>query len=145
MLELDYFVSVARRTLLMASVLVASCCAIWAQADGAPPTGQMHPRGGNPGRELNDLTRVLALTEEQQAQVKTVLLERRQKMEALRASNAQPSREQMQGIRREGDAKIAELLNEDQKAKFAAWQQQHEQWRHGAGGDGAPAAAPPGL
>jgi Spy/CpxP family protein refolding chaperone len=144
MIEFNYFVSVARRTLMLAAVLAASCCGLCAQADGAG-AGQMHPRGGNPERELRELTRVLTLNEDQQGQVKMVLGERRQKMEALRASGTQPTREQMMAIHKESNAKITELLNEDQKAKFAAWQQQRMQWRHGAGGEGAPATAPPGA
>jgi len=51
------FVSPARRTLLLAGVLTASCCSLWAQPDGpmGPPPGGMQDstqfRG--PGVERN--------------------------------------------------------------------------------------------
>jgi Spy/CpxP family protein refolding chaperone len=139
-----------RRGLLMAAILAASCGALWAQND-APPPGSMHQRGGNPERALQQLTQVLSLTADQQTQVKSLLAERRQKMEALRNSGsgsdtaspgAPPSRQQMEAIRNETDTKITALLNDDQKTKFAAWQQQRKarmEQRQGAGGENAPA------
>jgi Spy/CpxP family protein refolding chaperone len=111
----------------------------------------MHQRGGNPERALQQLTQVLSLTADQQTQVKSLLAERRQKMEALRNSGsgsdtaspgAPPSRQQMEAIRNETDTKITALLNDDQKTKFAAWQQQRKarmEQRQGAGGENAPA------
>jgi periplasmic protein CpxP/Spy len=150
--ELVYGYLLARRTLLLAGVLLVSCCALWAQND-SPPAGQMHRRGGNPERELQKLTQVLSLTADQQTQVKTLLAEQRQKMEALRNSGgdassqaAPPSREQMAAIRQDTDTRIAALLNDDQKTKFAAWQQQRKEameHRRGQGGDGAPAPPQP--
>lgn len=152
--ELVYGYLLARRTLLLAGVLVVSCCALWAQND-SPPPGQMHGRGGNPERELQQLTQVLSLTADQQTQVKTLLAEQREKMEALRkpasggdasSQAAPPSREQMVAIRQDTDAKITALLNDDQKPKFAAWQQQRKEameHRRGPDGDSAPAPQPP--
>jgi periplasmic protein CpxP/Spy len=143
----------AKRTLLLAGVLALASTAVWSQND-APPEGQMRPRGGNPQRELQQLTERLNLTADQQGQVKTLLAERTQKMEALR--NAAPSadgsaapapREQMQAIRADTDTKINALLNDDQKAKFAALQQERKQRmerRQNPGGD-SPASAPPGV
>ena len=142
-----------RRGLLIAGILAATCSALWAQND-APPTGQMGRRGGNPERELQQLTERLQLTTDQQAQVKTLLAERRQKVEELRKSSsggdasaqaAPPSREQMVAIRNDTDTKISALLNEDQKAKFAAWRQERRarmEQRQGAGGN--PPPPPPG-
>jgi Spy/CpxP family protein refolding chaperone len=143
MIEFAYGFLLARRTLVLAAVLVASCGAIWAQADGqaSPPTngpapGEMHRRGPGVERELAQLTHVLSLSAEQQTQVKALLTAQRQQFEALRnpsaangSSNeaAPPSREQMEAIRQGTDSKIAALLNDDQKTKFAAWQQQRKQ------------------
>jgi Spy/CpxP family protein refolding chaperone len=105
----------------------------------------MGHRGPNAERELlGQLTQTLSLTPDQQTQVKALLQERRGKMEALRSSGTQPTREQMEGIRKDIDAKISALLNDDQKAKFAAWQQQRMQNRRGPGGD-APSPPPPGA
>jgi len=142
----------AKRTLLLAGVFAVACCALWAQND-TPPAGQMRQRGFNPDREVQQLTRVLSLTADQQTQVKSLLVEQRQKMEALRKSGssddassqaAPPSREQMEAIRNDTDTKITALLNDDQKAKFAAWQQERKermQQRQGQGGENSP---PPG-
>ena len=149
--------SLAKRTLLLAGVLAVACTTVWAQNDAAPPAGQMRPRGGNPERELQMLTHRLDLTADQQAQVKTLLTERTQKMEALRggapsadAASAPPPprRGQMEAIRNDTDTKITALLNDDQKAKFAALQQERkERMEHrqgpGSGGDNAPPPPPP--
>jgi len=98
-----------RRGLLMAAILIVSCGALWAQNDAQSP-GPMRGRGGNPERELQQLTQVLSLTPDQQTQVKSLLAERRQKMEALRNSNSDASsqatpsrREQMESIRNDTD------------------------------------------
>ena len=139
--------SFARRTVL-AAILLAGSCALWAQADQppgpppGPPDGQMRGRGPNAERELGQLTQTLSLTPDQQTQVKALLQERRGKMEALRSGENPPSREQMQAIRKDTDAKIAALLNDDQKTKFAAWQQQRMQGR-GPGGPGGGEPPPP--
>ena len=139
----------ARRTLL-AGVLAVSCCAVWAQND-APPAGQMGRRG-NPERELQQLTQALSLSADQQTQVKGLLAERRQKVEELRKAAsgsdaatqaATPTREQMEAIRKETDGKITALLNDDQKSKFAAWQQERKaRMQQRMGGDAPP---PPGI
>ena len=147
-----------RRGLLTAGILAAACSALWAQNGSQPdsqPAGQWGHRGGNPERELQQLTERLQLTTDQQTQVKSLLAERRQKVEELRktsssgdasAQAASPSREQMEAIRNDTDTKISALLNEDQKAKFAAWQQERKarmERRQGPGGDNPP--PPPGA
>jgi len=137
--------SFTRRTML-AAVLLAGSCALWAQADQppGPPEGQMRGRGPNAERELGQLTQTLTLTPDQQTQVKSLLQERRGKMEALRSSGNPPSHEQMEAIRKDTDTKISALLNDDQKTKFAAWQQQRmEHGRRGPGGPGGDQPPPP--
>jgi Spy/CpxP family protein refolding chaperone len=136
----------ARPALLLAGVLLAGSCAVWAQNEPqtGPPAGGMGHRGPNAERELGQLTQTLSLTPDQQTQVKALLQERRGKMEALRSSGTQPTREQMESIRKDTDDKISAFLTDDQKAKFAAWQQQRMQNRRGPGGD-APPPPPPGA
>ena len=140
--------SFTRRALLVA-VLLAGSCAVCAQADQppgpppGPPDGQMRGRGPNAERELGQLTETLSLTPDQQTQVKALLQERRGKVEALRSGENPPSREQMQAIRKDTDAKISALLNDDQKTKFAAWQQQRMQGRRGPGGPVGDQPPPP--
>jgi len=136
------------RRAVMAAVLLAGSCALWAQADQppgpppGPPDGQMRGRGPNAERELAQLTDAVSLTPDQQTQVKALLEERHGKMQALRSSGNPPSREQMQAVRKETDAKISALLNNEQKAKFAAWQEQNRQ-RRGPSGPGGDQALPP--
>jgi Spy/CpxP family protein refolding chaperone len=148
-----------RRGLLIAGILAATCSALWAQ-DGSQPdspaAGQWGRHGGNPERELQQLTERLQLTTDQQTQVKSLLAERRQKMDELRRSSsgsdssaqtAPPGREQMEALRNDTDTKISALLNQDQKAKFAEWQQERKarMERHqGPGGDNPPPPPPPG-
>jgi periplasmic protein CpxP/Spy len=146
--EWTYGYLLARRGLLLASVLLVSCCALVAQQDappaGPPPGGQMQGRGGmNPERQLQMLSERLSLTSDQQAQVKTILAEQREKMEALRQSNsgAPPDRAQMKAIRDESDGKISALLNDDQKTKFAEWQKERDARMAQRGG--APPPPPP--
>jgi periplasmic protein CpxP/Spy len=137
------------RGLLIAGFLVAipfvGSTALWAQNETLP-AGPMHGRGG-PQRQLQHLTQMLSLTPDQQTQVKALLTEQQQKMEALRNSNADASsqgspsrREQMESIRNDTDTKITALLNDDQKAKYAQLQAQRKarmEQRQG-GGDNPP-------
>lgn len=139
--------SFARRAVL-AAVLLAGSCALWAQADqppappNGPPQGEMRGRGPDTERELGQLTERLSLTPDQQTQIKALLKERHSKVEALRAGENRPSREQMQELRKDTDAKISALLNDDQKTKFAALQQQRMEHRGGPGGDQPPPPPP---
>jgi Spy/CpxP family protein refolding chaperone len=146
--------SQAKRALLLAGVLAVACCPLWAR-NGEPPAGQMRQRGGNQDRELQQLTQTLQLTTDQQAQVKTLLADQRQKMMALRQANSDTSatpqtsgREQMEAIRNDTNTKINALLNDDQKTQFAAWLQERKQQMEGhqsPGGDNAPPSSPPSL
>ena len=156
--ELAYGYLLAKRALLLAGVLVVACCTLWAQSD-ARAGGPRH--GFGPERELQQLTQALSLTADQQTQVKSLLTERMQKMEALRrpAANAgadagaeastpaaQARHAQMEAIRTDTDNKISALLNDDQKTKFAAYQQGRKDRMargQGQGSEQAPAAQQP--
>jgi Spy/CpxP family protein refolding chaperone len=152
----------ARRGLWLAGVLALGtftlgACALMAQNDGPPPGGRGGGPGGrgfNPDRQVEMLTHRLNLTADQQTQVKAVLTEQRQKMEALRnaapaasadSSQAAPNRrQQMETIRTDSDAKITALLNDDQKTKYAAMvQERKERTEQRGGGDGPPPPPPP--
>jgi Spy/CpxP family protein refolding chaperone len=141
-----FLASHVRRLLVMTSVLVASCCALWAQPDGPPPGDmqqQMSP-GPSADREMKQLVQVLTLTQDQQAKVKVILTDQQQQIQALfkqpktsaksdksadTADNDQPSgpeammalRTQMKAIRAAANEKIATLLDDTQKPKFEAW------------------------
>jgi protein CpxP len=162
----------ARRGLMLAGLLALgafalSPCALMAQNDGPPPGGPGGGPGGgrggrgmNPERQVEMLTHRLNLTADQQTQVMAVLTEQRQKMEALRSGppaagapaagdeatqGGPPHRQQMEAIRAETDTKITALLNDDQKTKYAAMQQERKErmeHRGGPGGDGPPPPPP---
>jgi Spy/CpxP family protein refolding chaperone len=91
---------------------------------------------------MSELTQVLALTPDQQALIRNLLVLRQQKMAALRESGTQPTFDQILAMRKESNEKIKAVLTEDQRAKFAAWQQQRMGQRPGPGGEGAPAPTP---
>jgi periplasmic protein CpxP/Spy len=105
-------------------------------SDGTPQ-GQME-RGQRQERELNMLTRLLALTPDQQTGVKALLEQQVQQMRALRDKTpAAPSTgqaqetpqarmTQMDQIREETDTKIAALLDDTQKKTFAEWVQKRK-------------------
>jgi Spy/CpxP family protein refolding chaperone len=112
---------------------------------------QPGPHAPSVAQELKHLTRLLKLTTEQQTQVKVILTDQHQQIEALlhttgstsesdgTASDAAsgrrqpPSREAMEENRAAMDAihettrtTIAAVLDDEQKTKFAAWEKQHE-------------------
>jgi periplasmic protein CpxP/Spy len=160
MFEFGYGLLLARRALLTASILIASCCALYAQGDtqAAPPAngpsgGEMYHHGPQVQRELKQLSRVLSLTDEQQTQVKTILEAQHQQIEQLRNSTApsgqaaesQPSREQIEAIRQGTNSKIEALLNDEQKTRFEAWLQQRKERMEQRRGQEAPAPNAPGV
>jgi Spy/CpxP family protein refolding chaperone len=51
----------------------------------------------------------------------------------------------MEAIRNDTDTKISALLNDDQKAKFAAWQAQRKARMERREGTGGPPPPPPGI
>jgi periplasmic protein CpxP/Spy len=142
MFEYTYGLLLARRALLSASILIASCCALCAQTEtqpaapaNGPAAGEMYRHGPGVERQLKELSRVLSLTDEQKTQVKSILEAQHQQIEQLRSSTAQnsqangaqPNREQMQAIRQDTHSKIEALLNDEQKTKFEAWEQQRKE------------------
>jgi hypothetical protein len=106
-------------------------------------------RGPSVARELKQLTHLLALTSDQQTQVKAILDDRHSKIETLfkhaqdsassgnspdgqPGSGTPPSRDSMDKLRAEADtirkdanARIAAVLSDDQKVKFSAWVDRH--------------------
>lgn len=155
------------RALALAALAAVSCAALHAQSDGPPPGGpppgdmQDGPQQG-PGvdRQLKRLTKLLALTTDQQAQVKVVLTDEHQQIKALfdqarSAGNSSdndgpPSpetmkaqRTQMNLIRDAANAKISALLSDEQKAKFTAWLDKQKQ-REAQQGDDMPPPPPDG-
>lgn len=122
-----------------------------AQDNPAPPQdqGQSGPQGGrgmrmDPNRQLERLTRELNLTSDQQAQIKPMLFERQQKMQALFQNQSlapEDRRTQMRTIAEGTNNSIKAILTDDQKQKFDAMQQRMH--RNGPGGPPPPDSSAP--
>jgi len=120
--------------------------------DNAAPAaapGQEQGRGPgrmNPDRQLEHMTRELGLSADQQNQIKPLLIDRQQKMEALFQDQSiaqQDRRSRMQSIRQESQSKIEAVLNDQQKQKFATMQEHRD--RGGPGGGPQESAPQPQL
>jgi Spy/CpxP family protein refolding chaperone len=97
------------------------------QGDAQQP-GPDHGRGRqmDPEKQLAHLTKALNLTADQQTQIKPILADRQQKMQAL-WSDSSLSREdrmsKMKSIREDSNTKIEAVLTADQKPKYEQMQQ----------------------
>lgn len=111
------------------------------QAQGGPgPGGGMHRM--DPNKQLEHMTKELDLTADQQSQIKPVLMERQQKLQALfqnQSLSQDDRRVQARSVVEDSNSKIQAVLNDQQKQKFAAMQQR---MRRGPGGP-PPGEAPP--
>jgi hypothetical protein len=115
--------------------------------DNAAPAaapGQEQGRGPgrmNPDRQLEHMTRELGLSADQQNQIRPLLVERQQKMEAIFQDQSiaqQDRRTRMQSIRQESQSKIEAVLNDQQKQKFLAMQERRGRGPGGGSQEGAP-------
>lgn len=105
------------------------------QANGAPPRGE---RAMNPDRQLARLTQALSLTSAQQDQIRPLLAERAQKMQALMQDQSlapKDRRMQMRSVNEGTQNGIVAVLTDDQKQKYA--QMREEMREHRGRGRGA--------
>jgi periplasmic protein CpxP/Spy len=119
-----------------------------AQDNAAPQQEQGQPGRGamrmDPDRQLQHLTRELGLSADQQSQIKPMLVDRQQKMEALfqdQSLSREDRRTKMETIRQDSQSKIEAVLNDQQKQKFEAMEQERMH-RGGPGQGGAGQSAP---
>ena len=120
---------VVRNTLLfLAACLLAG--AAFAQQN-TPPAGEQQggQRRGMPSvdDQLKNLTERLSLTDDQQAKIKPILEDQRTQMQALMKDDSlSPDDRRAKGrsIRESTDTKIRDVLTDDQKKKYDAWQQE---------------------
>ncbi|HVT99317.1 MAG TPA: hypothetical protein VHE33_17575 [Acidobacteriaceae bacterium] len=126
-----------------------------AQDQAAPPSGQQqgqwgHRRGRHmdPDRQLAHLTKTLNLSADQQSQIKPILLDRQQKMQALwqdQSLSRQDRRTKAIAIRQDTKARLEAALNDQQKQQFEELQAKMQGRRHNRmGGDNQapPSSAP---
>lgn len=117
---------------LALGALLAGTTAALAQDNAPPPPqdqgqpGPGGPRYMDPDRQLEHLTKQLDLTPDQQRQIKTVLVGRQQKMQALfqdQSLSPEDRRFKMHSIQQDTRSKIESALNDQQKQKFESMEQ----------------------
>jgi Spy/CpxP family protein refolding chaperone len=69
----------------------------------------------NVDKRLENLTITLNLSEKQQAKVKAILVEQKEKVDSIDAEDRTSRRAEMQKIMTETNSKILPILNEEQK------------------------------
>ncbi len=124
-----------------------------AQDNPPPPAQSQGPEQGqgqwgrgpmrmDPDQQLQHMTWQLDLSADQQSQIKPILVERQQKMQALFQDQSvarEDRRTKMQSIRQDSQSRIEAVLNDQQKQKFEAMQ---ERRRRGRGGENGPLPPP---
>ena len=122
---------------LLAAALVLSGAAAYAQQDNStmqqPASDQAQPMAGmheghhggpehmSPDQRLAHMTKRYNLTADQQTQIKPILTDEQQQMQALHAdtsSSRQDRLSKMQTIHQDAATKISAILNDEQKQKF---------------------------
>ncbi|MGB7548415.1 MAG: hypothetical protein WBM14_11750 [Terracidiphilus sp.] len=136
-------------TLTLAGALLLGTGGAALAQDNPPATQGQGPWGHgqrqmDPEQELQRLTKQLDLSADQQSRIKPLLVERRQKMQALfedQSLSREDHRAKADSIRDETHGKILAVLNEEQKQKFDAMRG-HKRNRGGDGQPAAPAESP---
>lgn len=143
-------------------IALGAQAALYAQ-DPAPPQSQTpggqqeqqsqwgHGQGRghrmDPDRQLQHLTKALDLTADQQSQIKPILTDRQQKMQALwkdQSLSREDRHAKAQAIQQDTQTRLEATLNDQQKQKFEEMRaKMMERRQHGTGGPNqAPATAP---
>jgi len=143
---------------LLATGLTLFTAAAFAQQDSSTPPAQQGGNGGggrmgrqqmDPDQQVARMTKRYNLSADQQAQIKPILVNQQQQMQALHgdSSLSQDDRmAKMKGIREESSTKIQAILNDTQKKQFAEDQQRMQermQERNAPPAGAPPAGAPP--
>lgn len=136
----------ATRALLIAVCAVAALPAIAQESTTPPPPPPGQGRGGpgGPGgqeRMVEMLTRRLSLTPDQVTQVKAIQAENHKQAMAMRDDNTAGAdrHAKMEAMRQAEQAKVREILTDEQKTKYDAMLQQMKERRgRGPGGPGGP-------
>jgi hypothetical protein len=109
-----------------------------------------HGRGRhmNPDRQLAHLTKTLNLSSDQQNQIKPILVDRQQKMQALwqdQSLSRQDRRSKAVAVQQDTKTRLEAALNDQQKQQFEELQakmQAHRQHRMGGENQAPPSSAP---
>jgi periplasmic protein CpxP/Spy len=136
---------------LLATGLTLCSAAAFAQQDNAAPApdASTQQQGGHghltPDEQVARMTKRYSLSSDQQAQIKPILANQQQQVQALRQDSSLSRDDRMakmKSIRDDSSSKISALLNDSQKQKFAQDQQRRQEHmqEHGAAPSGGPAA-----
>ena len=136
---------------LLATGLTLGSAAAFAQQDNpAPDASAQQPGNGHhqprtPDEQVARMTKRYNLSSDQQAQIKPILANQHQQMQALRQDTTLSQQDKMakfKSIREDSSSKIQAVLNDSQKQKFAQDQQRRQQQmeERGAAPAGGPAA-----
>jgi Spy/CpxP family protein refolding chaperone len=112
---------------------LGATAAVFAQDQTATPGGQQQGQWGqghrgmmNPDKQLEHMTKTLNLTADQQTQIKPILTERQQKMQALwqdQSLSREDRHSKAEAIHQDTRSRIEAVLNDQQKQQFEAMQQ----------------------
>lgn len=101
--------------------------------------GHGHGHFMDPDRQLAHLTKTLNLSTDQQAQIKPILVDRQQKMQALFQDQTlapQDRHSKAQAIHQDTTTRLEATLNDQQKAQFEEMRAKMQAHRHhGMGGE----------
>lgn len=118
-------------------------------ATQAAPTagGERHHHAMDPDKQVKHLSKKLNLSADQQSQIKPILADRQQQMQAIHEDQTlspKDRRAKAMSVRDDSDAKIEAVLNDTQKQQFEQMKQQmRERHNHKNGAEAAaPAPAP---
>jgi hypothetical protein len=135
----------------LATGLTLSTAAAFAQQDNSAPPAQQggNSGGGRFGRQQMDpdqqvarMTKRYNLSADQQAQIKPILANQQQQMQALRGDSSLSRDDRMakmKGIREDSSTKIQAILNDTQKKQYAEDQQRMQERMQERGGGAPPA------
>ena len=107
-----------------------------ALAAATPAVAQEHGmRGHDPEKRIEKVREALDLTAEQVVQVRAIFAEQAEERRALRESD---DREGLRALHEETHARLAAVLDDEQRAKLEELREEHEQHRgkHDGNGEG---------
>jgi periplasmic protein CpxP/Spy len=119
--------------IIAATAVLAVSPAVLAQTDTNKPAGEAPARPRMGGPTVEQIDKVVSLTDEQKPKVKAALEELRKNMEEARSADQSERRTKMTAAREDFNKKMKEILTPEQYTKFEAMPRGR---RGGAGGGG---------
>ena len=112
-----------RRRVLACFVFLFTIPAAFAVQESQSPSGQIP----TPDEVVQKLDQKLSLSDAQKEQIKPIIADRQQKLQALRgdtSTHRKAKARQARSIFNDSDSKINAVLNDEQKQKYAQMQQE---------------------